>query len=141
MNTATRHLVSAVIFALGVGTILSTMRQNEIAQKNNTGLDILISRAEAQQPQQERQLSVSLTDREWLSIGAVLDEQKVKDFGPLVNKIQGQLSQQLQQAAAQAQNNFEKQMRDRIAADAAKTAEDKAKADGANKAPEPETPK
>lgn len=89
--------------------------------------------ARAQQAQQERTFPVTLTERQWLYIGSLLDEQKVKDAGPVTMEIQRQLGQYLQQQAQAQQNANEKAIRDRLAADAAKAAEDKAKADGAAK--------
>lgn len=116
-----RPLIAAVVIAVAGGT--------------------MFARAQQPSPPQERQFTLTLTERDILYIGSLLDEQKVKDAAPITNKIQGQIGQQMQQAAAQAQNNAEKSIRDRISADAAKAAEDKAKADGAAKATEPEKPK
>jgi len=86
----------------------------------------LVARAQ----QQERTFPVTLTEREWLYIGSLLDEQKVKDAGPITNKIQGQLAQYLQQQAAAQQSAAEKAIRDKVAA------EEKAKAEAAAKAAE-----
>lgn len=83
----------------------------------------------AQQP--EQQFTITLTQRELFYVGALLDEQKVKDALPLANKIQGQLAAQNQKTAADQQAAYEKVIRDRLAAEA------KAKED-AKTAPPPE---
>jgi len=97
-----RSLIAAIILAVAGGTMFARAQQ--------------------------RSFTVTLTEAQWLYIGTLLDEQKVKDAGPVYVIIQQQVNQQIQQANSQAQNNFEKQVRERIAAD------EKAKADAAKPA-------
>jgi hypothetical protein len=61
-------------------------------------------------PAQERTYTWTLTQSEMNYIGALLDEQKVKDAGRLIQKIQQQISQQDQAAQATAMENLRRQI-------------------------------
>jgi hypothetical protein len=76
---------------------------------------------------QERTYTWTLTPNEVRYIGSLLDEQKVKDAGALMTKLQSQILQQDQAAQASAQQNYDRMVRERIEKDAASKAAEEQK--------------
>jgi len=91
----------------------------------------LVSPALAQQPQQE-EIPLRVTPAQADYLEKMLRVQKIEDAGLLYFSINNQIIQYRQNQQASQLNNFEKQVRDKIAADAAAAVEAKAKADGAS---------
>lgn len=104
----------------------------------------IVGSALAQQ-QQEEIIPLQVTPLQLDSLEKLLRVQKIEDFGLLYFMLNNQRNQYNQNKAAAQINDFERQVRSKIAADAAKAAEDKAKADATTKPADlpatPEEPK
>lgn len=74
---------------------------------------------------QERTFTITLTERELFYLGALLDEQKIKDGVAIYNKIDAQLGLQKRKAEEDARAAFEKMVRDKVAAEQKATEDQK----------------
>lgn len=67
----------------------------------------------AQQPD-DPVITIRLRYSQWRAIGALVDEQKIKDFGAISNEVQNQMTAQAQAQQKAVVDAFEKQIRDKV---------------------------
>lgn len=80
---------------------------------------ILASAASAQAQQADDPIvTIRLRYSQWRAIGALVDEQKIKDFGAIANEVQNQMNAQATAQQKAALEAFEKQIRDKAKAEA-----------------------
>lgn len=88
---------------------------------------LLLASAASLQAQQADDpiVTIRLRYSQWRAIGALVDEQKIKDFGAISNEVQSQMTAQAQGQQKAAIDSFEKQIRDKVEAETRAKAESK----------------
>lgn len=75
---------------------------------------LVVAAVPAMAQQDDPVIAIRLRYSQWRAIGALVDEQKIKDFGAISNEVQNQMTAQAQAQQKAVVDAFEKQIRDKI---------------------------